>query len=134
MLNTKLIFNIFYAQLGNHTHVGISSDSSVTLLVTHPDFLSAVRKIDHNKHLSIFQRHHERTDDETAMLNQAIECMHECPSVYFPTKHCATSSMPGRRSIIQTDELIQSYSLNNIILILINTRTNIIGPSIFNYL
>jgi|GEM_PF-6175559 len=84
MLNVELIFNIVYARLGIHAHVGISSDSSVTLLVTHPDFLSAIRKIDHNKNLLIFQRHYERTTPETYMLNQGIECMRECHLITRP--------------------------------------------------
>lgn len=78
MLNTELIFNIVYTRLGNHAHVGISSDSSVTLLVTHPDFLSAIRKIDHNKNQLTFQSHYERTDDETSILHRVVECMREC--------------------------------------------------------
>ena len=110
MLNNDLIFNIFHNRLGNHAHVDISSDSSVTLLVTHLHFLSAIRKIDQNKHLLIFQRQYERTDDETAMLNQTIECMRECHLMASPP---SIALLHPYQDDIVLFKLAKEYSHNN---------------------
>jgi hypothetical protein len=82
--NNSLIYKIIHTRLGNDAHVGISADSSVTLLITNSDFISAVRKMDINKQLSVFQNQLERTDDETTALHRVVECMHECQLITRP--------------------------------------------------
>ncbi|OSP88848.1 hypothetical protein B9D04_09665 [Weissella cibaria] len=80
----QLIYKIIHARLGNDAHVGISADSSVTLLITNSDFISAVHKMDINKQLLAFQHHLVRTDSETAALNRVVDCMRECQLITRP--------------------------------------------------
>lgn len=76
--NNQLIYKIIHARLGTDAHIGISADSSVTLLITNFDFISAVRKMDINKQLLIFQHQLDRTEAELEILNRVVECMREC--------------------------------------------------------
>ena len=78
MKENHIVFKIIYARLGAHCNVGISHNSDITLLVTHPDFISAIRKMDFNKKQLLGLRQYERTKSETHILNCIVDCMREC--------------------------------------------------------
>lgn len=78
MTNSSIIYQVIFSRLGSNTHVGVEPNSNVSLLVNDPLFISAVHKMDVNKNISPFVTPLQRTDAETAFLNQIVDCMREC--------------------------------------------------------
>ncbi|NFA01874.1 hypothetical protein [Weissella cibaria] len=83
-MNTQHLLNLIKLRIGSDAHVAIQDDGSIQLLVTNSLFISAVRKIETAKTELLFENIVQRTDQETAVLNQIIECMRECQSTLQP--------------------------------------------------
>ncbi|MCT0953350.1 hypothetical protein EFL41_07385 [Weissella cibaria] len=99
-MNPKTVSTIVKTRLGTTAHVSFSFNKDITISMNNILFMAAVSKLDFNKHLGPFENPLIRTEEETFLLNQILECMREC-KLYDPNNVVILVHPLSNRSIFK---------------------------------